>query len=94
MIADIDKMTATPVGLYVLVDVTDGRRDFYVVPGDYLSAGVHERHEEFMASVGGVYLRNPDSWHTTIYSANVEAWRNSWSLFEDVTQPATGDAGS
>ncbi|WP_406070344.1 hypothetical protein [Micromonospora sp. NBC_01638] len=74
--------------------MTDGRRDFYVVPGDDLRAGVRERHDEFMASVGGVRPRNPNSRHAAIYPANVEAWRNRWSLFEDVAQPATGDAVS
>ncbi|SIM83688.1 hypothetical protein [Micromonospora cremea] len=94
MVADIDRMTAMSVDLYVLVDVTDGRRDFYVVPGDDLRAGVRQRHDEFMASVGGVRPRNPDSRHAAIYPANVEAWRNRWSLFEDVAQPAIGDAAS
>jgi outer membrane usher protein FimD/PapC len=82
MIADIEKMTAMSTDFHVLVDVTDGRRDFYVVPGDDLRAGVRERHEEFMASVGGVRPRNPDSRQTTIYPANVEAWRDRWSLFD------------
>lgn len=94
MIVDIDRMTAMSVDLNVLVDVTDRRRDFYVVPGDDLRAGVRERHDEFIASVGGVRSRNPDSRHAAIYPANVEAWRNRWSLFEDVTQPAIGDAAS
>ncbi|MGC4861143.1 hypothetical protein ACLQ23_17980 [Micromonospora sp. DT41] len=39
MIADIDKMTAMSIQFYVLVDVTEGRRDFCVVPGDKLCAG-------------------------------------------------------
>ncbi|MBQ0978114.1 hypothetical protein [Micromonospora sp. M61] len=94
MIADIDKMTAMSVDLYVLVDVTEGRRDFYVVPGDDLRAGVRERHDEFMASVGGVRPRNPESRHTAIYPKDVGAWRDRWSLLEDVAQPATGDAVS
>ncbi|WP_327038012.1 hypothetical protein [Micromonospora maris] len=85
MIADIDKMTAMSVGIYVLVDLTDGRRDFYVVPGDELRAGVRARHEGFMASVGGVRPRNPDSRHTTIYPANVETFRDRWSLFGQKT---------
>ncbi|MCZ7422951.1 hypothetical protein O7605_25950 [Verrucosispora sp. WMMA2121] len=91
MIADIDKMTAMSVDLYVLVDVTDGRRDFYVVPGNDLRAGVRARHEGFMASVGGVRPRNPDSRHTAIYPSNVETWRNRWSLFDQEIQPAGGD---
>ncbi|MEV0217680.1 hypothetical protein [Micromonospora sp. NPDC050695] len=92
MVADIDRMTAMSVDVYVLVDVTEGRRDFYVVPGDDLRAGVRERHDEFIASVGGVRPRNPESRHTAIYPKDVEAWRDRWSLFEDVAQPAIGDA--
>ncbi|MFF4874943.1 hypothetical protein [Micromonospora sp. NPDC000668] len=58
MIADIDRMTAMSTDLYVLVDVTEGRRDFYVVPGDDLRGGMRDRHYELMASVGGVRPRN------------------------------------
>ncbi|NBE79599.1 hypothetical protein [Micromonospora rubida] len=94
MIADIDQMTAASIDLYVLVDVTDGRRDFYVVPGDELRSGVRERHDEIMASVGGIRPRYPSSRHTAIHPANVEAWRNRWSLFSDPAQPACGDAAS
>ncbi|CCH19431.1 Protein of unknown function [Micromonospora lupini str. Lupac 08] len=94
MVADIDRMTAMSTDLYVLVDVTDGRQDFYVVPGEDLRAGVCERHDDFMASVGGVRPRNPDSRHAAIYPGSVEAWRNRWSLFEDVAQPVSGDAAS
>ncbi|MFC7712270.1 hypothetical protein [Micromonospora lupini] len=71
--------------------MTDGRRNFYVVPGDDLHAGVRERRDEFMARVGGVRPRNPNSRHTAIYPVDVEAWRNRWSLFEDMAQPAVGD---
>lgn len=94
MIADINKMTAMSSDLYVLVDVTDGRRDFYVVPGDDLRAGVRERHEEFMASVGGVRPRNPNSRHTAIRPAHVQAWRNRWSLFDQAAESVSEDAGS
>ncbi|RAN94253.1 hypothetical protein [Micromonospora noduli] len=94
MIADIDRMTAMSVDVYVLVDVTEGRRDFYVVPGDDLRAGVRERHDEFMASVGGVRPRNPESRHTAIYPKDVESWRDRWSLFDDATQHVVGEAHS
>ncbi|MDG4839851.1 hypothetical protein O7631_25260 [Micromonospora sp. WMMD967] len=94
MVADIDRMTEMSIDLYVLVDVTDGRRDFYVVPGDELRAGVRERHEEFMASIGGVRPRNPYSRHTAIYPTNVEVWRNQWSLFDQAAQPASGETSS
>ncbi|RAO33191.1 hypothetical protein ONO86_04999 [Micromonospora noduli] len=60
MIADIDKMMAMSVDLYMPVDVTDGHRDFYVVPGGNLRARVRERHDEFMASVGGDRKGNVD----------------------------------
>ncbi|MFI6226165.1 hypothetical protein ACIBCR_02460 [Micromonospora echinospora] len=84
----MSKMTAMSTEFYVLVDVTAGRRDFYVVPGDELRSGVRQRHEEFMASVSGVRPRNPDSRHTAIEPANVERWRDRWSLFDQPTQPA------
>ncbi|MFE9206821.1 hypothetical protein [Micromonospora sp. NPDC007230] len=94
MIADIDKTVEASVDLYVLVDVTEGRRDFYVVPGEDLRSGVRERHNEFMTSVGGVRPRNPDSRHTAIYPTNVEAWRNQWSLFDNAAEPSGGSPAS
>ena len=94
MIDDINRATAAAIGFYILVDVTDGRRDFYVVPGDDLRSGVEERHHEFMLKVGGVRPRNPDSRHTAIYPAQVEAWRNRWSLFDQAAQPSGGDASA
>ncbi|MEV6373599.1 hypothetical protein [Micromonospora musae] len=94
MIADIDKVAAASVDLYVLVDVTDGRRDFYVVPGDDLRSGMRERHNEFMAGVGGVRPRSPDSRHTAIYPANVEAWLNHWSLLDNTAETAGGSSAS
>ena len=94
MIADVYKATAASIDSYILVDVTDGRRDFYVVPGDDLRSGIDERHQEFISRVGGVRPRNPDSRHTAIYPAQVEAWRNRWSLFERADQPASGDAST
>ncbi|MBQ1059834.1 hypothetical protein AB0F90_06655 [Micromonospora chalcea] len=94
MIADVYKATAASIDFYVLVDVTDGRRNFYVVPGDDLRSGIDERHQEFMSRVGGVRPRNPDSRHTAIYPAQVEAWRNRWSLFDRAAQHAGGDASA
>ncbi|MEW2384315.1 hypothetical protein AB0873_19800 [Micromonospora sp. NPDC047707] len=94
MIADVYKATAASIDFYVLVDVTDGRRSFYVVPGDDLRSGIDERHQEFMSRVGGVRPRNPDSRHTAIYPAQVKAWRSRWSLFDRADQPASGDASA
>ncbi|WP_205779539.1 hypothetical protein, partial [Micromonospora aurantiaca] len=82
------------IDFYVLVNVTDRPRDFYVVPGDDLRSGMDERHQEFMSRVGGVRPRNPDSRHTAIYPAQVETWRNQWSLFAQAAQPASKEASS
>lgn len=81
-IDNIDKFTKKGVEIYVLVDVTDGRRDFYVVPGDELRRGVAERHAEFLAKHDGTRPRNPDSRHAAIEPAHVESWKNRWVLFE------------
>ncbi|SCF06418.1 hypothetical protein GA0070607_5086 [Micromonospora coriariae] len=34
------------------------------------------------------------SGRTAIYPVSVEAWRNRWSLFEDVAQPVSGETAS
>jgi hypothetical protein len=93
MVADIDKLTATSMETYVLVNLTGGRRDCYVVPGDELRRGVAERHREFMEKVGGTRLRNPDSRHTPIEPVHVEAWQSRWSPFDRQERPEDESLG-
>jgi hypothetical protein len=81
MIENVDKFTDSNTEAYVLVDLTGGKRDFYVVPGDDLRREVGERHQAFMSRVG-VRPRNPDSKHTKIEPEQVGRWRSQWSLFD------------
>lgn len=78
---DVDKYTASSVELVVLVDVTDGLREFYICPGDKLRADVRKRHEAYLASQGGTRPRNPGSKHAAIYPEHVRKWRNGWRRF-------------
>ncbi|KUJ44786.1 hypothetical protein ADL17_16710 [Micromonospora maris] len=91
-IADVNRTVTASIGLYVLVDVTYGRRDFYVIPGDELRRDLAERYPEFMSIVGGERPHNPTSRQAAIYPGQVEAWRNRWALFGEAAQPAEGDA--
>jgi hypothetical protein len=78
-IDDIDKYTSATVEHIILVDITDGRREFYVCPGDKLRAAVRQRHADFVASKGGVRPRNPHSKHSAIQPEHVHKWRNTWA---------------
>src|SRR5438132_839393 len=80
-IEDVEKYLRGTVERAVLVDVTDGQREFYVVPGGDLRALVRQRHEAFMQRVGGTRPRNPQSRHSKIEPADVQIWRNRWALF-------------
>ena len=82
MIADVEKFANMTTETYVLVDVTGGKRDFYVVPGEELRHGVRQRHQEFMDKHGGTRPRNPDSKHAAVEPIHVETWRDRWSLFD------------
>jgi hypothetical protein len=63
------------------VDITGGKRNFYVVAGDDLRRQVGQRHQGFMDRVG-VRPRNPDSKHTKIEPQEAERWLGRWSLFD------------
>ncbi|MEU1122481.1 hypothetical protein ABZ371_02560 [Streptomyces sp. NPDC005899] len=66
MIADIETTTALTCERVILVDVTDGRRDFYVTEGAAFRTGVRARHEAFLRQQGGTRPRNLNSNHTTV----------------------------
>jgi hypothetical protein len=78
MIEDVDKYTSATIERIVLVDLTDGLREFYICPGDQLRSDVRKRHDQFLASQGGTRPRNPGSKHTAIYPEQVRKWRNGW----------------
>jgi hypothetical protein len=80
-IDDVDKYTSAAIGHIVLVDVTDGLREFYVCPGDKLRADVRKRHDDYVTSQGGTRPRNPESKHAAIYPEQVRKWRNAWKRF-------------
>ncbi len=75
------RYTSGTIEHVVLVDLTDGLREFYVCPGEELRSDVLRRYEQFLTSVGGVRHRNPDTKHHAIYPENVQKWHNSWSRF-------------
>jgi hypothetical protein len=78
-IDDVDKYTSATIEHVVLVDVTDGLREFYICPGDPLRGLVRKRHDEYVRSKGGTRPRNPDSKHFALYPEQVRRWRNGWN---------------
>jgi hypothetical protein len=82
MIENVDKYVAGTVETVVLVDVTGGVREFYIVAGDQLRRDVAKRHAAFLQRVGGTRPRNPSSKHTGIAPEQVRRWRNRWSRFD------------
>lgn len=53
-IEHVDKYTSASIEHIVLVDVTDGLREFYLCPGDSLRAEVRRRHDDFLARKGAL----------------------------------------
>lgn len=78
-IEDVDKYTSATIEHIVLVDLTEGLREFYICPGDLLRRDVRERYDHFLTSKGGTRPRNPDSRHSAIYPEQVRKSRNGWS---------------
>jgi hypothetical protein len=81
-IEDVDKFADATTEQVVLVDLTDNRRDVYIVPGDQLRRQVSEQHRENLAAHGGSRPRNPDSKHAAIYSDQVGEWLARWDLLD------------
>jgi ribosome modulation factor len=77
-IEDVDKYTSAMIERVVLVDLTDGLREFYICPGDPLRSDVRKRYDQYLASKGGTRPRNPASKHSAIYPEQVRKWRNGW----------------
>jgi hypothetical protein len=75
---NIDKYTSATIERVILVDLTDGLREFYICPGDALRSEVRKRHEQWLASKGGTRPRNPASKHVAIYPEQVRKWRSGW----------------
>lgn len=80
MIADIDATTALTCERVILIDLTNGRREFYIAEGTAFRAGVRARHEAFLQQQGGTRPRNPDSKHTAVRPADIAEWHNRWDL--------------
>lgn len=78
-IADIDKYTSATVEHVVLVDITNGQREFYICPGDALRSEVRQRLNELLSRNNGIRPRNPDSKHAGIRPADVQEWHNDWA---------------
>lgn len=81
MIENVDRYVAGTVETVVLVDLTAGARDFYIVAGDELRRDVLQRHKAFLERVGGTRPRNPSSKHAGIRPEDVHRWRNRWNRF-------------
>jgi hypothetical protein len=77
-IEDVDKYTSATIEHVILVDLTDGLREFYICSGDLLRSEVRKRYDQYLASKGGTRPRNPASKHTAIYPEQVRKWRNGW----------------
>lgn len=80
-IENVDKYTSATIERIVLVDITDGLREFYICPGDALRSDVRERYDQFVRSKGGIRPRNPESKHSAIYPDQVRKWFSNWSQF-------------
>jgi hypothetical protein len=81
-IADVEAFGASTHARYILVDVTNGAPDFYIMSGEELRANVGERHAQFMSRVDGKRPRNPDSKHSAIEPSHVRQWQEQWATFE------------
>jgi hypothetical protein len=80
-IADVDMITSEMTDQpSVLVNVTDGAREFYICPGDELRSQVRRNHDSWLAEHGGQRPRTPDSKHHAIQREHVAAWRDNWDL--------------
>jgi hypothetical protein len=79
VIRDVDGYTSDVIDHVVLVNVTDGLREFFICPGDTLRSELRQRYDE---AHQGIRPRNPDSKQATIYPEHVLKWRDDWNRFD------------
>src|SRR6185369_9181830 len=65
---------------WVLVDLSDDAPQFYTVPRWWMQNYIHTKHQAFLARHGGVRPKSPDSKDVSILPADMQEWKNSWSV--------------
>lgn len=69
-----------PTRVWVLVDFTQTRARFFVIPEHWIRRDIAGVTEEYFRRHGGTRAENPDSVHHKIETARVEDWRGRWDL--------------
>jgi hypothetical protein len=79
VITDVEDYTSGDIDHVVLVNVTDGLREFFICPGDTLRSELRQRYDEVHQ---GARPLNPDSKQATIFPEHVLKWRDGWNRFD------------
>jgi hypothetical protein len=75
-----DRPTVEDAQAVIFVDLAGETPDFYVAPASWVRDDVRTHHEAWLASVGGVRPRNPDSSHTAIPEDRIRLWHQRWDV--------------
>lgn len=73
---DVDAYTSGAIENVVLVDLTDGLREYYICPGNQLRSDVRKSYDAFLASKAAPALATRPAKHAAIYPEHVRRWHN------------------
>lgn len=74
--------------IWVFVDLSGPRPDFFVVPEDWMIEDIYEAHRKYLGTHGGTRARSPKSTHHAIRAERIHEWRDRW----DLLKPGKGSA--
>jgi hypothetical protein len=67
---------------WIFVDLIPPKREYYVVPEDWMVENIYQHHQAYVARHGGERKINPTSKHHKIRPDRISEWRNRWDLLE------------
>lgn len=65
---------------WVLVDLSKGAPEYYVVPAWWMVNSIYTEHQKFLDKHGGKRPRSPDSTDHSIKVEHVEQWKDRWDI--------------
>lgn len=64
----------------IFVDLTGEAPNFYIAPAAWVREDVTSHHQAWLANLGGIRPRNPDSDHTAVPLERIKQWHQRWDV--------------
>jgi hypothetical protein len=64
---------------------------FFVLPWRDLCKVIVDGHTKYLAKHGGIRPRKPESMHTQLHPAQIEAWEGKWEILKKSVRPVQSE---